>query len=66
MALFNITIEKVVVKDNDEVKKLLCAINEKLDIIIGAGSPGDDQDDQAKKEIMDKMNKTIDDIKSTI
>ncbi len=63
MALFNITIEKVVVKDNDEVKKLLCAINEKLDIIIGAGSPGDEQ---TKKEIMDKLNKTIDDVKSTI
>lgn len=61
MALFHITIEKVVVKEDDDVKKLLCEINKKLDRLLG-----DTDDDEIKQQMMDKLNSAIEDIKSTI
>lgn len=62
MALFHITIEKVVVRDNEETNRLLCAINKKLDLLIGGG-PGDEK---IKQEIMDGLNEIIADIKKTV
>jgi hypothetical protein len=62
MALFHITIEKVIVKDNEEANRLLCAINKKLDLLI-ASSP---EDEKTKQEIMDMLNSALADIKSTV
>lgn len=58
MALFHITIEKVVVQpDNDQdIKRLLHLILKKLD----------DKDEAERAEIMAKLEKAIADIKSTI
>lgn len=58
MALFNITIEKVIIQsDNTEELK-------KLDTIIALLT--EDADGKVKQEIMDKLNATIEDIKSTV
>jgi hypothetical protein len=58
MALFNITIEKVIIQsDNTEELK-------KLDTIIALLT--DDADGKVKQEIMDKLNSAIEDIKSTV
>lgn len=59
MALFHITIEKVIVQpDNDhDIKKLLFQILKKLD---------NNDDEKVKAEIMAKLEKSIADIKSTI
>jgi len=55
MALFNITIEKVIVKgDNEEIIKLLKEIK---DILTGNAIP---------QEIIDKLDSAISDIKNTI
>lgn len=57
MALFHITIEKVVVKSNDELlEAILCKLNE---------LPCND-DEKLKQEIMNKLNKLIVDVKSTV
>lgn len=58
MALFHITIEKVIVKEgDDEIKKLLqeikCLITDK-------------EDEATKQQIMDKLDKAISDIKQTV
>lgn len=54
MALFHITIEKVIVKHDDV---LLKEILEKLNELTN---------DNTKQEIIDKLDKAISDIKSTI
>lgn len=57
MALFHITIEKVVVKESSEIKDLLEQI-----LCLLKQSP----DEEIKQEIADKLDKAIADIKSTI
>lgn len=57
MALFNITIEKVIVKQDDE---LLKQIIEKLDQLL------EDPDGRKKQAILDKLNNATEDIKSTL
>lgn len=60
MALFHITIEKVIVEKDDDrqIKRLLLKILEKLE--------SNQEDEQLKAEIMRKLNVIIDDVKSTI
>lgn len=59
MALFHITIEKVIVQDDDrEIKKKL---NQILCLLAGS-----QEDEELKTEIMAKLEKAIADIKSTI
>lgn len=59
MALFHITIEKVIVQpDNDQdIKKILFQILKKLD---------NPEDEKVRAEIMAKLEKLIADVKSTI
>lgn len=56
MALFHITIEKVVVKSDPEIIELL----KEIKCLVSNGDEG------VKQEIMDKLNNAISDIKSTI
>lgn len=56
MALFNITIEKVVVKNNDE---LLETINTKLDQLLG-------KDDAAIKKAAADLNTSTDKLKDAV
>lgn len=60
MALFNITIEKVVVKDNSEELKLLREIKCLLEKNNG------NEDEAIRQQIMDKLNKVLADIKTTV
>lgn len=57
MALIQITIEKVVIESDPEIKNLLLEIRE----IIAEDPNGD-----VKQEIAEKLDKAICDIKSTI
>jgi hypothetical protein len=61
MALFNITIEKVVVRDDGEIKKLLETIIKKIDAITDG-----ENSEALRQEISDKLDKAIQDIKSTV
>lgn len=59
MALFHITIEKVIVQDDDrDIKRILNMILKKLECT--------EEDERLKQEIMAKLNKAIADIKSTV
>jgi hypothetical protein len=61
MALFHITIEKVIVRNDDsEVKELLQAINKKLDGVL------EDPSGEQKQKLFDKLVKIIADVKSTV
>jgi hypothetical protein len=61
MALFNITIEKVIVKDNnEEVIKLLKEIK---CLLLNDGNDGDAE---LRQDIMNKLNSAIADIKTTV
>lgn len=56
MALINITIEKVIVKQNEDVlNEILCLVRE----LSGC-------DKHLKQEIMNKLDKLIVDVKSTV
>lgn len=56
MALLNITIEKVIVKDDPEIKALL----EKIICMLSK------DDESLRQQIFDKLQKAISDIKSTV
>ena len=49
------------IEDNCEVVKLLKEISDKIDLLLIH-----DEDDVLRKQIMDKLNNAISDIKSTI
>lgn len=57
MALFHITIEKVVVKNDDELLKQILS---KIDQLL------EDPNGNKKQEILDKLNKAVEDIKQTV
>lgn len=57
MALFNITIEKVIVKQDDELLKQILS---KIDQLL------EDPNGNKKQEILDKLNKAVEDIKQTV
>lgn len=61
MALFNITIEKVIIENREsDLKELLETINEKLGQLL------EDPNGEMKKEILKKLSKAIRDINSTV
>lgn len=61
MAIFHITIEKVVTQDNEGIKKILKEINAKVDLLLESTN-----DKKTKQEIFDSLTRIKTQLEKTI